>query len=470
MYTTRLLAVLVALAACIADAAALAQTPAAPPTLLTYAVSPSPDPLQVSGPASLRVVASTGGTDTVTVRSLVFRIIVRGSGAPDAAALTYTDRGAGLEGPAGWTFTSLGEGVFRATPAPPDTAFAMTTQGLVFTIGNLLVNEMVGTTTLTIVESAWSAGQDLQPRRAVVPLPKFPVKFTAGDLAPSRPRVGFGETVTLQWRGSDADYRIAYGGDTAVIPPRARTWTSPPLEEATTFVLVARAQEGGSTVEDHFPVTVQVDTPSVRAHDLTVRGPSTLQGTVQAGADLRVGTDVRAGGRVYDAAGVVLPPGGIILWAGRTDQVPQGWVLCDGQNGTPDLRGRFVVGWNPADTAYASVGKTGGVSQVVLTPAQLPAHAHEGTTWGDGTHYHVIEGTSANGLAWRPRWYRGDSTVDLDWGGGSNADPRDNQWRGEASTNDSGGHTHRFTTNVAGEGQPHENRPPYYVLAYIMKL
>ncbi len=52
------------------------------------------------------------------------------------------------------------------------------------------------------------------------------------------------------------------------------------------------------------------------------------------------------------------PPGIILLWRGSLGSIPDGWALCDGTFGTPDLRNRFVVGagdtYNPDDTGGAS--------------------------------------------------------------------------------------------------------------------
>ena len=60
------------------------------------------------------------------------------------------------------------------------------------------------------------------------------------------------------------------------------------------------------------------------------------------------------------------------MWSGAANAIPTGYVLCDGGNGTPDLRDRFVVG---AGNSYA-VNATGGAASVTLTIAEMPAHTH----------------------------------------------------------------------------------------------
>jgi hypothetical protein len=82
------------------------------------------------------------------------------------------------------------------------------------------------------------------------------------------------------------------------------------------------------------------------------------------------------------ADGFMVPIGAIVLWSGATDVIPPGWVICDGNNGTPDLRGKFVVG---AGDAYA-VNDTGGADEVDIS------HVHTvGTLVNDsqGAHTHT---------------------------------------------------------------------------------
>lgn len=69
--------------------------------------------------------------------------------------------------------------------------------------------------------------------------------------------------------------------------------------------------------------------------------------------------------------GIFIPIGGIILWSGSVASIPSGWALCDGSSGTPDLRGRFVVGAGGAH----SPDDTGGADSVDIS------HTH-----GDGSY------------------------------------------------------------------------------------
>ncbi|MBP5233986.1 MAG: tail fiber protein, partial [Planctomycetes bacterium] len=80
------------------------------------------------------------------------------------------------------------------------------------------------------------------------------------------------------------------------------------------------------------------------------------------------------------------PVGCIILWSGAANNIPEGWALCNGQTvegqKTPDLSGRFVVGYDPKDGDYNAVGKTGGEKTHRLTVAEMPSHNHSITMWG----------------------------------------------------------------------------------------
>jgi len=181
---------------------------------------------------------------------------------------------------------------------------------------------------------------------------------------------------------------------------------------------------------------------------------------------LEVNGDVKASSTVtadeFIGNGAV-PVGTIIMWSGSIINIPPEWALCDGTNGTPDLRGKFIAG---AGDTYV-VGATGGASQVTLSTSELPSHTHDGTTSSTGNHWHYVarnqgenSGNGGTSLAYQ-RSGAGNENYDF-YRHGSNAD-----W---AWTNYSGSHTHSFTTSNTGGGQSHENRPPYYTLAYIMRV
>lgn len=67
-----------------------------------------------------------------------------------------------------------------------------------------------------------------------------------------------------------------------------------------------------------------------------------------------------------------IPIGGIIMWSGETNSIPAGWVLCNGQNGTPNLQDRFIVGRG----ASHGINATGGSNTTTLDSANLPPHTH----------------------------------------------------------------------------------------------
>ena len=159
--------------------------------------------------------------------------------------------------------------------------------------------------------------------------------------------------------------------------------------------------------------------------------------------------------------------GMIILWYGNTGNIPTGFVLCNGQNGTPDLRDRFVVG---AGSAY-SPGNTGGSQNVTLSTSQLPSHNHSisvsGTTsnkslTGDITKISECYNVAGGATGVFTKKGTGNSPVT----GASSNSPT-------AGVDFDASHDHTFTASGTsgnqGSGSSIENRPPYYALCYIMK-
>ena len=174
-----------------------------------------------------------------------------------------------------------------------------------------------------------------------------------------------------------------------------------------------------------------------------------VAGNVQIDGNLEVNT-ITANQISGNASDALIPEGVILMWSGVVNDIPNGWALCDGTNNTPDLRGRFIVG---AGGAY-NLGDTGGEEQVTLTVDQMPAHMH--TIHEDGYHNHGFTIYDANDLNWDGDNY--NTGTDDNVGGGSQT----------RYTHGAGNHSHGM--NASGGNQPHENRPPYYALVFIMKL
>lgn len=121
-----------------------------------------------------------------------------------------------------------------------------------------------------------------------------------------------------------------------------------------------------------------------------------------------------------------MPIGSIIMFNGKAEEIPSGWAICNGENGTPNLIDRFILG-----STYA--GGIGGKSQVTLTVAQLPPHRHK-----------VLKS-----------WY----------GKADNANDRQVvRWDETVDTNS------QVLTGETGLGMPIDIMPPYYRLIYIMKI
>ena len=125
----------------------------------------------------------------------------------------------------------------------------------------------------------------------------------------------------------------------------------------------------------------------------------------------------------------------IVMWSGTKESIPNGWNLCDGTNNTPDLRGRFILGSGKGnELTERKTGDTGGEENVVLNIDNIPQHDHDTKIWkhtrsfkGDNDYMHALIHVDDKG---------GDVT---------------------------------FKSNKTGGGKSHNNMPPYYALAFIMK-
>lgn len=150
-----------------------------------------------------------------------------------------------------------------------------------------------------------------------------------------------------------------------------------------------------------------------------------------------------------------VPRGVIVMWSGKIADIPLGWALCDGNNGTPDLRNRFIVcadadvGGMAKSTVTGSAAQSGdgqiiqhnhGVSSI--TVQTTGAHTHDlKLSMGDGNEAHVAEETN-----------EGSHFTDT------------------GAVQSAGNHTHILTGNTDNAGTGTKNIAVYYALAFIMKL
>ncbi|MFD2787928.1 hypothetical protein [Hymenobacter rubripertinctus] len=135
---------------------------------------------------------------------------------------------------------------------------------------------------------------------------------------------------------------------------------------------------------------------------------------------------------------------------GRYGTKAYGWALANGQNGTMPTGGLFPVGYLSNDTDYGNTKKTGGKKEVKLEVDQMPTHSHNVSS--DGQHNHSFSNWQLNFKA-----DRSDS--------GSREYVPDPGIRNTTfTTAQAGAHSH--TLFDTGGGLPHENRPPYMVVAW----
>ena len=202
---------------------------------------------------------------------------------------------------------------------------------------------------------------------------------------------------------------------------------------------------------------LNVPSAAFAADVATAKGDFAVQGNMSVGGIL--------------TADNVIPKGGIIMWSGAEEDIPAGWALCDGKphknikdnttTKTPNLCGRFIVGYNPTDGDYA-IGKTGGSRDVTLNANQVPLREHSHDYWGN--RYLKLRlgdlwslGSEDQNIVTWYEWSNSSTGVQF---------PNSPSHREKA---------YRFGTSAAGgdNGFPveaHENRPPYYALYYIMRV
>jgi len=146
--------------------------------------------------------------------------------------------------------------------------------------------------------------------------------------------------------------------------------------------------------------------------------------------------------------------GMIMMWSGSIASIPSGWVLCNGSNGTPDLRDRFIVGASQDSSGQARTNITGSLTQTGGSKdAIVVSHNHTATstsTVTDPGHAHTFSADTTPGQ---------DPLIGNVAGSNYNTNTATTGITVSTST----------TVNSTGSSGTNANLPPYYALAFIMK-
>ena len=149
--------------------------------------------------------------------------------------------------------------------------------------------------------------------------------------------------------------------------------------------------------------------------------------------------------------------GMIMMWSGTVALIPSGWLLCDGTNGTPDLRGRAVMGAIDDGVDDFSVGGNG--------IGTIPSHAH------NADHNHTAS-SNTTGSHTHPR--KNGIHANNDFYDASTAYGNNGTYTASTSGRAAGDHSHTITVNTktmdtGTSGTGTDVIPKYYALCYIMK-
>lgn len=263
-----------------------------------------------------------------------------------------------------------------------------------------------------------------------------------------------------------------------IVPTAPKTYTVRNSTTGGQSIVVKTSAGTGVTIANGDTVAVYCDGTNV------VRGSvpfNVTTGAVQTGA-IQASGALTATTAAFDTmptvGGVplsqtVIPPGLIVMWSGSIATIPSGWALCNGTSGTPDLRDRFIIGAGGS----RSPGATGGASSA--TTSSSGAHSHTGSTGGTALteaqmphHSHGVNDPGHNHMVFT------DDNSGASGSGNRDANPGSFP-QGPTSTNVTG-----ISIQGAGGGQAHSHSissdgahahtvdtvPPFYALAFIMKL
>ena len=254
-------------------------------------------------------------------------------------------------------------------------------------------------------------------------------------------------------------------------PAAAEIWTEPTVgttnyvgdvtisKDNKTLEIDANVAELGVKSRITTPLQLEVNTKDGSLPDLTVN-----DGRVDVRTSLYV-NNVEVGTAVGN-----VPIGAITLWMGAA--APTNWAICDGTNGTPDMRGLLPIG---VSGSYG-LNSTGGSADAIAV-----THSHTASTNNTGAHTHSLSG-STNTTGNHAHSISTASGKGQFQGGGYNANAYSSSSSSNTNTTgnhshslsgsaaSAGNHTHTVTVNSGGASGTGKNLPPYRAVNYIMRI
>jgi microcystin-dependent protein len=257
----------------------------------------------------------------------------------------------------------------------------------------------------------------------------------------------------------------------------------------------APGQSGGNTLLSDNQFTYNASSNTVTAGTFSGSGASL---TSLNASSLQSGTVADA--RLTNTS--LFVTGMIMLWYGSVASIPSGWVLCDGNNSTPDLRNRFVIG-SGSGSSYP-INQTGGSADATLVSHSHTINNHTHSFSGSDSHSHTINnhthtfsattGSDSHSHSYSSANHPSSSGPEQDQSGG----PENRTQFNVGKTTGSDSHSHSVSgttgnpsntgtnsqtvsisgntgnpsntgTNSQGSSATNKNLPPYYALCYIMK-
>lgn len=146
-----------------------------------------------------------------------------------------------------------------------------------------------------------------------------------------------------------------------------------------------------------------------------------------------------------------VPEGSVVSWVGEISEIPTGWFYCDGNNGTPNLKNKYLIS---IQNASNSPGAIGGQNSYDMSDSQIPSHNHSsGNTGTNGNHSHTF----------------GEWETTCDYSGYDQYVPDAGNQQNNIGMQDAGNHSHSLSSSYTGGSSNISNEPRHREVIFIQK-